>query len=76
MAKSEVPEDLLAALRAEPKALAMFETLSSQNRFSVLFRTQAMKTAAGRKKKIEALVAMLKAGKTIHPNGKGARKGP
>jgi len=74
MAKSEIPEDLLAALRAEPKALALFEMLSAQNRFSLIFRTQALKTAIGRKKKIEAFVAMLKMGKTIHPNGKGARK--
>jgi len=68
--KSEAPADLLAALRAEPKALAMYEALSSQNRFAVIFRTLNMKTAAGREKKIAALVEMLTRGKTIHPNGK------
>jgi uncharacterized protein YdeI (YjbR/CyaY-like superfamily) len=63
--KDEAPDDLLAAIRAEPKALAMYETLSSQNRFALTFRTLAMKTAAGREKKIATFVAMLKKGQTI-----------
>ena len=37
-AKIEVPSDLAAALAAEPKALAMFETLSRQNRYAILYR--------------------------------------
>jgi uncharacterized protein YdeI (YjbR/CyaY-like superfamily) len=69
MAKSEAPKDLLAAIRANPKARATYETLSSQNRFSLTFRTNNMKTEEGRKKKIEAFVAMLARGETIHPNG-------
>ena len=48
----------------------MYEALSSQNRFSLTFRTLAMKTAEGRKKKIAGFVDMLKKGKTIHPNRK------
>lgn len=70
IAKSETPADLLAAIRAEPKALATYETLSSQNRFALTFRTINMKTEAGRKKKIADFVAMLKKGETIHPQGK------
>lgn len=66
----EPPADLLAAIRAEPKALAMYERLSAQNRFALTFRTLQMKTEAGRQKKVAALVAMLKRGETIHPNGK------
>ena len=50
--KDEPPADLLAAIRAEPKALAMYETLTSQNRFALTFRTLAMKTATDRAKKI------------------------
>jgi uncharacterized protein YdeI (YjbR/CyaY-like superfamily) len=72
MAKTEVPEDLLAAIRAEPKAVVAFEGLSAQNRFALIFRTLAMKTAEGRKKKIASFVEMLKKGETIHPNGKAA----
>jgi uncharacterized protein YdeI (YjbR/CyaY-like superfamily) len=73
ISNGEAPEDLLAAIRAEPKAMAMYEVLSSQNRFALTFRTLAMTTAAGRKKKIAWFVAMLKEGKTIHPNGKPKR---
>ena len=73
MTKTKAPDDLLAAIRAEPKALAMYETLSAQNRFALTYRTLSMKTAAGRKRKIEAFVEMLEKGKTIHPNGKLAR---
>lgn len=73
IAKNETPPDLLAAIRAEPKALAMYEKLTSQNRFALTFRTIAMKTEEGRKKKIETFVAMLKRGETIHPNGAGAK---
>ena len=68
--KAEAPADLVAAIRAEPKALAMYEKLSAQNRFALTFRTIAMKTDAGRKKKIAALVEMLRDGKTFHPNGR------
>jgi uncharacterized protein YdeI (YjbR/CyaY-like superfamily) len=70
MTKTQAPPDLLAAIRAEPKALAMYEALSAHNRFALTFRTLAMKTAEGRKKKIAAFVEMLMKGKTIHPNGK------
>jgi uncharacterized protein YdeI (YjbR/CyaY-like superfamily) len=65
-----LPADLQAAIDAEPKAKAMLATLSAQNRFALAFRTQNMKTEAGRKKKIEAFVAMLKRGETIHPQSK------
>lgn len=73
VSKTEAPADLLAAIRAEPKAQATYETLSSQNRFALTFRTLGMKTEEGRKKKIASFVLMLKKGKTIHPNGKGPR---
>ena len=67
VAKSETPADLLAAIQAEPKAAAMYETLSSQNRFALTFRTLALKTEAGRAKKIASFVEMLKKGETFHP---------
>ena len=65
-----IPADLQAAIDAEPKAKAMLAKLSAQNRFALAFRTHNMKTEAGRKKKIEAFVAMLKRGETIHPQSK------
>ena len=69
MAKSEPPADLLAAIRANAKARATYETLSAQNRFSLTFRTNNMKSEEGRKKKIASFVQMLARGETIHPNG-------
>src|SRR5829696_8148904 len=66
----KVPDDLQAAIDAEPKAKAMLAKLSAQNRFALVFRTHNMKTEAGRKKKIAAFVAMLTRGETIYPQGK------
>jgi len=66
----EFPSDLLAAIEAEPKAFELFQRLNAQNRFSLAFRTQNMKTPAGRAKKIAGFVEMLKRGETIYPNGK------
>lgn len=71
---SEAPPDLRAAIHASPTALAMYERLSAQNRFALTFRTLAMKTEAGRAKKIATFIAMLERGETIHPNGKGPRR--
>ena len=65
-----IPADLQTAIDAEPKAKAMLSKLSEQNRFALAFRTHNMKTAAGRKKKIETFVAMLKRGETIYPQDK------
>jgi uncharacterized protein YdeI (YjbR/CyaY-like superfamily) len=63
----EVPDDLLAAIEAEPVASEMFGKLTAQNRFALAFRVHNMKTEAGRKKKIAEFVDMLKRGETIHP---------
>lgn len=62
-----IPDDLQAAIDAEPKAKRMLATLTEQNRFALAFRTHNMKTEAGRKRKIETFVAMLKRGETIYP---------
>lgn len=62
-----LPADLQAAIDAEPKARAMLETLSAQNRFALAFRTNQLKTEVGRKKRIAAFVEMLKRGETIYP---------
>jgi uncharacterized protein YdeI (YjbR/CyaY-like superfamily) len=68
--KMRIPDDLQAAIDAVPKAKAMLETLSEQNRFALAFRVHNMKTDAGRKKKIETFVEMLKGGQTIYPQAK------
>lgn len=63
----QLPADLQAAIDAEPGAKAMLATLSAQNRYALAFRLHNMKTEAGRKKKIETFVDMLKRGETIYP---------
>src|SRR5215207_7023365 len=67
---SSVPDDLRAAIEANPRALETFATLTRQNLFALTFRTNNMKTPAGRAKKIAALVDMLARGKTIVPEGR------
>jgi len=66
----DTPPDLLAAIEADPAALATYRTLTSQNCFALIFRVNALKTAVNRHRKIESLVAMLARGETIHPQGK------
>ncbi len=61
------PPDLLAAIEAHPRALATFQTLGKMNLFALAFRTNNMKTVAGRTKKIATLVDMLAKGDTIVP---------
>ncbi len=63
----EVPADLAAALNAEPAAKAMFEKLSSQNRYAVLLRIEQAKRADTRARRIEQFTAMLTRGETLHP---------
>jgi len=66
----KIPADLQAAIDAEPRAAAMLSKLTEQNRFALAFRTHNMKTEAGRRKKIETFVEMLKRGETIYPQRK------
>jgi uncharacterized protein YdeI (YjbR/CyaY-like superfamily) len=63
----EVPAELRAALDAEPAAAAFFETLSSQNRFAILFRLGNVKKAETKTRKVAEYVAMLARGETIYP---------
>jgi uncharacterized protein YdeI (YjbR/CyaY-like superfamily) len=65
----KIPGDLQAAIDAAPKAKAMLEDLSEQNRFALAFRVHNMKTEAGRKK-IETFVEMLKRRETIYLQAK------
>jgi uncharacterized protein YdeI (YjbR/CyaY-like superfamily) len=62
-----IPDDLRAAIEASPRALETFNTLGRMNLFALAFRTNNMKTTAGRARKIAQLVAMLERGETIIP---------
>ena len=63
----EVPGEFRAALDAEPRAAAFFETLNAQNRYAILFRLGNLKTDAARTRNVEKFVAMLVRGETIYP---------
>jgi uncharacterized protein YdeI (YjbR/CyaY-like superfamily) len=65
--EASIPEDLRSAIEANPQARRTFGTLGRQNIFALAFRTNNMKTPAGRARKIDALVAMLARGETIVP---------
>ena len=65
--RASIPDDLRAAIDANPRARRTFQTLGRQNLFALAFRTNNMKTPAGRARKIASLVAMLARGDTIVP---------
>lgn len=62
-----IPDDLRAAIDASPRARKTFEKLNRMNLFALAYRTNAMKTASGRARKIAELVAMLERGEVIVP---------
>jgi uncharacterized protein YdeI (YjbR/CyaY-like superfamily) len=72
-ASIQIPSDFAAALAAEPKAQAMFETLNSQNRYAVLYRIAAAKRADTRARRIDQFVAMLARGETVYPQKRSQR---
>ncbi|WP_324274823.1 YdeI/OmpD-associated family protein [Blastococcus brunescens] len=61
-----VPDDLAAALDAEPAARAAFDALDGQNRYAVLHRVHTAATPATRAKRIATAVDMLREGRTYH----------
>jgi uncharacterized protein YdeI (YjbR/CyaY-like superfamily) len=67
LTEASVPDDLRAAIEANPRARKTFRTLGRQKMFSLVFRTNNMKTPAGRARKIAELVAMLAADESIVP---------
>ncbi len=66
-ATAEVPADLAAAIAADPAAQAMFDVLTSSNRFALIHRLNAVKREETRTRKIGEFVAMLARGETIYP---------
>jgi uncharacterized protein YdeI (YjbR/CyaY-like superfamily) len=62
-----VPEDLEAALVANPAAKAFFEGLDSRNRYTVLFRIQTAQRPQTREKRIQDLVEKLAKSEKPYP---------
>jgi uncharacterized protein YdeI (YjbR/CyaY-like superfamily) len=66
-ASVETPPDLAEALSSEPKAQAMFDILTSQNRYAIISRIVSARRPETRVRNVEQFVAMLARGDTIYP---------
>jgi uncharacterized protein YdeI (YjbR/CyaY-like superfamily) len=73
-ASIEVPPDLIQALTAEPKAQAIFERLSRQSRYAILYRIATAKRAETRARRIQHFVTMLARGETIYPQRRASSR--
>ncbi|GAC1451510.1 MAG: hypothetical protein PVSMB10_07240 [Pseudarthrobacter sp.] len=58
---------LAAAIAADPDAQAMFDVLTSVNRYALIYRTNSVKQAATRERKIAGFVEMLARGEAPYP---------
>jgi uncharacterized protein YdeI (YjbR/CyaY-like superfamily) len=65
----QVAPDVLAAIQANPKALATFRLLNRVNVYAIAYRLHHIKTPARRAQKVEEIIAMLARGKSFHPTG-------
>jgi uncharacterized protein YdeI (YjbR/CyaY-like superfamily) len=74
--EASIPDDLRTAIDANPRARKTFQALGRLNLFALAFRTNNMKTPAGRARKIASLVAMLARGETIVPETGRRRNAP
>jgi uncharacterized protein YdeI (YjbR/CyaY-like superfamily) len=61
-----VPDDLAAALAAEPAAQKHFDALTGTNRYAVLYRVHTATTPETRAKRIATFVQMLAEGRTLY----------
>lgn len=66
-ATAEVPADLAGAIAANPEAQAMFEALTSVNRYAIIYRLGTVKKPETRARKIAEYVDMLARHETIYP---------
>jgi uncharacterized protein YdeI (YjbR/CyaY-like superfamily) len=69
-AGAEVPADLAEAIAAVPEAQAMFDVLTSVNRYSLIYRTNSVKRAETRARKIAGFVEMLARHEAPYPQKK------
>ena len=65
--KMAIPEDFQKALDGSPKAKQFYETLTSSNKYAILFRLHHTKRAEARKANIKKYIRMLEDGQKFHP---------
>jgi len=61
------PQDLLDAIAANDEAQAMYDVLTNQNRFAMVYRLSQLKTQVARERNIAKFVDMLSRRETFHP---------
>ncbi|NYI66055.1 YdeI/OmpD-associated family protein [Spelaeicoccus albus] len=66
-ASAEVPADLAEAIADNPDAQSTFDSLTSQNRYALIYRLGTVKRQETRRRKIGQFVEMLARGETLHP---------
>ncbi|QIB42793.1 YdeI/OmpD-associated family protein [Streptomyces aureoverticillatus] len=64
-AEATVPDDLAAALDAEPRARRTYDGLGRTDRYLVILRLQTARTARTRAARLERMVATLAAGEKV-----------
>lgn len=64
---ASVPDDLQAALEANPKAKASFSTITRTSRYSIIYQLGDAKRPETRQRRIEKFIADLAAGEQPHP---------
>jgi uncharacterized protein YdeI (YjbR/CyaY-like superfamily) len=64
---AKVPDDLQAALDANPAAKQFYATLNSQNRYAVVYRVNDAKRPETRARRIAQFVEMLAKGEKLYP---------
>ncbi len=62
----EMPQDFMAALAKQPKALALFESLTKANRYAIYHRLHTAKRPETRAKRMDDFLAMLQRGEKLH----------
>jgi uncharacterized protein YdeI (YjbR/CyaY-like superfamily) len=63
---AKVPDDLQAALDANPAAAEFFAGLDSANRYAIVYRLNDAKKPETRERRLHKFVAMLERGEKIH----------
>ena len=64
--KAAVPDDFLAALRKNKKALAFFESLNKANTYAIAYRLQTAKKPETRARRLEMILEMMRRGEKFH----------
>ena len=63
---AQTPDDLQRELDSNPAAREFFATLSSANRYAIVYRLNDAKKPETRERRLRRFVAMLERGETIH----------